>query len=102
MPKLIEMFKTIATAQVATSADEAFDLKYLDHSRDFRVMNTKRVIGEAKKRVLNLCDTYVMPDKKEVTVMGRTGLATLFAAINEFKLDSLLIMRQKSHTKLPM
>ncbi len=90
MPKLIEMFKTIATAQVATSADEAFDLKYLDHTRDFRVMNTKRAIGEAKKRVLALADTYVMPDRKQVKVLGRQGLATLYAAINEFKLGKYI------------
>jgi len=90
MPKLIEMFKTIATAQVATSADQAFDLKYLDPKRDFRVMNTMRAIGEAKKRVLNLSDTYVMPDKKQVKVMGRKGLATLYAAINEFKLGKFI------------
>ena len=90
MPKLIEMFKTIATAQVATSADEAFDLKYLNHTRDFRIMNSKRAIGEAKKRVLALADTYVMPDRKQVTVLGRQGLATLYAAINEFKLGKYI------------
>ncbi len=96
IPKLIERFKTIATAQVATSADEAFDLKYLDHTRDFRIINTNRAIAEAKKRVLHLSDTYVMPDKKEVKVMGRTGMATLLAAINEFKLGGF-ITEYESH-----
>lgn len=96
IPKLIERFKTIATAQVATSADEAFDLNYLDHKRDFKVMNTMRAIAEAKKRVLQLSDTYVMPDKKQVKVLGRTGLATLLAAINEFKLGGY-ITEYESH-----
>lgn len=90
IPKLIEMFKTIATAQVATSAHEAFDLHYLDPKRDFVVMNTLRNISEAKKKVLQLADTYVMPDRKEVSIMGRTGLATLYAAINEFKLGGFI------------
>jgi 3-hydroxyacyl-CoA dehydrogenase len=96
IPKLIESFKTIATAQVATSADEAFDLKYLDARRDSKVMNTMRAIAEAKKRVLQMADTYVMPDKKEVKVMGRTGMATLLAAINEFKLGGY-ITEYESH-----
>ncbi|MGE5355782.1 MAG: 3-hydroxyacyl-CoA dehydrogenase/enoyl-CoA hydratase family protein [Deltaproteobacteria bacterium] len=90
IPKLIEMFRTIATAQVATSAHEAFDLGYLDIKRDFVVMNTLRNISEAKKRVLQLSDTYVMPDKKEVKVLGRSGLAALYAAINEFKLGGFI------------
>jgi len=96
IPKLIESFKTIATAQVATSADEAFDLKYLDARRDSKVMNTMRAIAEAKKKVLQMADTYVMPDKKEVKVMGRTGMATLLAAINEFKLGGY-ITEYESH-----
>lgn len=90
IPKLIEMFRTIATAQVATSAHEAFDLGYLDAKRDFVVMNTLRNISEAKKRVLQLSDTYIMPDKKEVKVLGKTGLASLYAAINEFKLGGFI------------
>ena len=96
MPKLIESFKTIATAQVATSADEAFDLKYLDATRDSKVMNTMRAIATAKNKVLQMADTYVMPDKKEVKVMGRTGMATLLAAINEFKLGGY-ITEYESH-----
>ena len=90
MPKLIDMFKTIATAQVATSAYEAFDLYYLDPTRDFVVINTLRNISEAKKRVMQLADTYVMPDKKEVKILGRSGLATLYAAINEFRLGGFI------------
>ncbi len=96
IPKLIERFKTIATAQVATSADEAFDLKYLDATRDSKVMNTMRAIAAAKDKVLQMADTYVMPDKKEVKVMGRTGMATLLAAINEFKLGGY-ITEYESH-----
>ena len=90
IPRLIEMFKTVAMGQVATSALEAFDYSYLDPKRDFIVMNTQRNILEAKKRVLTLSDTYVMPDKKEVKVLGRTGLAALYAAINEFKLGKFI------------
>ena len=96
IPKLIERFKTIATAQVATSADEAFDLKYLDAIRDSKVMNTIRAIATAKNKVLQMADTYVMPDKKEVKVLGRTGMATLLAAINEFKLGGY-ITEYESH-----
>jgi 3-hydroxyacyl-CoA dehydrogenase len=90
IPKLINMFRTIATAQVATSAYEAFDYNYLDPSRDFVVINSNRNIMEAKKKVLQLSDNYVMPDRKQVTILGRSGLAPLYAAINEFRLGKFI------------
>lgn len=90
IPKLINMFRTIATAQVATSAYEAFDYNYLDPKRDFVVINSKRNIMEAKKKVLQLADNYVMPDRKQVTILGRSGLAPIYAAINEFRLGKFI------------
>lgn len=84
MPSLIKQFKTIAMAEVATSADEAFEKGYLLKSKDRRELNVKRNIGEAKKEVLRLADTYVQPrPKKNISVLGRGGLATLYTAINE-------------------
>lgn len=90
MNRFIDYFKTIATGQVATSGLEAFSLGYLDHQRDKMVMNTLSNINEAKKKVLQLADDYIMPDKKSVLALGRTGLATLYAAINEFKLGKFI------------
>ena len=86
IPTIIEKFRTIATASVATSAHEAFNLGYLAAGRDFVVLNKDRAIAEAKKKVLELADNYTQPVKKEVTVLGRTGLAALYVAGNELKL----------------
>ena len=44
------------------------------------------VLSEAKKEVLRLADGYTQPVMKDVTVLGRNGLGTLYTAINEFKL----------------
>ncbi len=88
IPTLIEKFKTIAMASVGTSAHEAFNLGYLQKHRDFVVMNKDRAIAEAKKKVLELADDYVQPLPKEVTVLGRTGLAALYVAGNELRLGN--------------
>jgi len=87
IPQLIERCKTIATASVGTSAYEAYDLGYLVKGRDEVVMNVTNNITEAKKKVLELSPTYVMPlQRKDVLVLGRQGLASLYSFANEFKL----------------
>lgn len=89
IPTLIERFKTIALAQVATSAPEAFNYGYLQRHKDSVIVNKDRNIAEAKKKVLELADNYVMPtQRQDVTVLGRTGLAALYTAANELKLGN--------------
>lgn len=83
IPTLIERFKTIATASVATSAAQAFDLGYLRPGYDAVVMNTKRNIAEAKRKVLELSRHYVpRQPRTDITVLGRQGLASLYVAAN--------------------
>lgn len=87
IPRLIDRFKTIATAQVATSANEAFNYGYLQTQKDRVVYNTARNIAEAKARVLELADNYVAPiPRKDVYVLGRTGLGALYVAAHSLKL----------------
>lgn len=87
IPNLIERCKTIGTASVATSAHEAFDLGYLIKGRDEVVMNTANNITEAKNKVLELSQHYIMPiARKDILVLGRGGLAALYSFANEFKL----------------
>lgn len=91
MPTLIEHFRTIATAAVSTSASEAYDLGYLQHGRDFICMSTPRNISMAKEKVIELAERYVAPTpRKDIQVLGRGGLATLYTAINEFKLGAYM------------
>jgi len=90
MPTLIDHFKPIAMASVATSAPEAYDYNLMLPNKDKVIYNTMRNIAEAKKMVLALSDGYVQPIEEDVTVLGRAGLATLYTAINEFRLGNFM------------
>jgi 3-hydroxyacyl-CoA dehydrogenase len=82
--RLIESFKTIATAKVATSGEEAFGLGYLQNHKDTVIMNASNRIKAAKDKVLAMSETYLQPiPRKDITVMGRGGLGTLYTAANE-------------------
>jgi len=90
IPTLLDKLKVIAMATVSTSAVEAFDYGYLLHERDEVVLNLSHVLSSAKQKVLELSERYTAPVKKEVLVLGRTGLATLYTAINEFYLGKYM------------
>src|SRR5688572_6553326 len=65
-------FLTIATAKVATSASEGFDIGIYRKGLDEVVMNQERRISEAKKSVLEIYDSgYVQPvQRKDIKVLG--------------------------------
>jgi 3-hydroxyacyl-CoA dehydrogenase len=86
LPKLQERFTTIATAKVATSGYEAFDIGVLHHDKDEVVINQDRLIAEAKRKVLELqAEGYVQPVQREdIMVLGRTALGTLYAGVEAF------------------
>lgn len=89
IPRLIDKFKTIATAQVATSAHEAFNFGYLLKDKDQVVPNVARNIAEAKRKVLALSENYVKPiPRRDVLVLGRTGLGALYVAAHSLKLGN--------------
>ena len=77
-------FLTIATAKVATSAQEGFEIGVFRKGLDEIVYNQGRRIGEAKKSVIEIYDSgYVMPvQRKDVKVLGRSALGALLAGIN--------------------
>jgi 3-hydroxyacyl-CoA dehydrogenase len=77
-------FLTIATAKVATSAFEGYDIGVLRKGRDEVVINQSRRIVEAKRSVIELYDQgYVTPvQRKDIKVLGRSALGALFAGIN--------------------
>jgi len=81
---LKDRFFAIATAKVATSAQEGFDMGILRKGHDEVVMNIGRRIAEAKKSVIELYDAgYVMPQqRKDIKVLGRLGLGAMLAGIN--------------------
>ena len=77
-------FLSIATAKVATSAAEAFDMGVLRKGQDHIVMNMGRRIATAKSAVMDLhAQGYTMPTvRKDVKVLGRSALGALLAGIN--------------------
>jgi 3-hydroxyacyl-CoA dehydrogenase len=77
-------FLTIATAKVATSAMEAFDLGILRKGQDEVIINQSRRIAEAKRSVIELFDSgYTTPvQRTDVKVLGRSALGALYAGIN--------------------
>lgn len=87
IPTLLEKFKALALASVSTSGYEGYNLGFLLPGRDEIVVNRDRNIAEAKQKVLDLAEGYVQPiQRTDITVLGRQGLASLYAAANELKL----------------
>lgn len=77
-------FLTIATAKVATSGFEGYDIGVLRKGLDEVVINQSRRIAEGKRSVIELYDQgYVTPvQRKDVKVLGRSALGALYAGIN--------------------
>lgn len=90
IPTLQQKFVNIATAKVATSAKEGFEVGVLDASKDHVVVNSARVLAEAKQKVIELADAgYVQPPHREdITVLGRTGLGPFYAGSMGFHLGA--------------
>ena len=80
-------FLNIATAKVATSAFEGFDIGVYRKGLDEVVVNQGRRIAEAKKSVIEIFDSgYTMPvQRKDVKVLGRSALGALYAGIHAMK-----------------
>lgn len=77
-------FLNIATAKVATSGKEAFNLGILRKGLDEVVMNQDRRIAVAKESVIDMYNNgYTTPQqRKDVKVLGRSALGALYAGIN--------------------
>ena len=77
-------FLTIATAKVATSAMQGFDIGVFRKGHDEVVINQSRTIAEAKKSVIELFDSgYTTPvQRQDIKVLGRSALGALYAGIN--------------------
>ena len=83
-------FLTIATAKVATSAQEAYDLGIYRKGRDLISMNPGRRIAEGKQAVIDLYEAgYVMPvQRTDIKVLGRGALGAMLAGINGMRLGN--------------
>ncbi len=84
-------FMNIATAKVATSAYEAFDMRVFQKG-DGVSINKDRQIQDAKNQVLGLLEAgYVAPTKrKDIRVLGKQAIALFEAGINGMRMANYI------------
>jgi 3-hydroxyacyl-CoA dehydrogenase len=76
-PFVTQVFKNIALAKVATSADEAKMLGYFRHG-DGVSFDKARLLSEAKARAIGLAESgYHPPAPRAYVLPGENGIATL-------------------------
>ena len=82
--RLRDAFMNIATAKVATSAYEAFDMNIFERNKDIVVVNRDRQIAEAKKQCLMLSEMgYTKPIEQKVRVLGREALGMFLVGTDQ-------------------
>ncbi len=83
IPRLQEYLMHIATAKVATSATEAFNMGILRKGIDTISVNGDRAIAKAKETVLELAAAgYTAPKPRtDVHVLGRAALGTFLSGV---------------------
>lgn len=83
IPSLQKYLMNIATAKVATSAHEAFEMGILRKGIDEICFATNRRIAEAKKAILTLHQNgYTQPPpRKDIKALGRSALGTFYSGI---------------------
>jgi len=77
-------FIHMATARVATSAAEAFELGFFREGLDEVVLNPSRRITEAKRAVIDFSEAGYQPPAaaNQIKVLGRSALGVLYAGVN--------------------
>lgn len=82
MASIVKIFENIGTAKVATSAQEAKTLKFLN-SKDSITMNRSRLLYDAKQKCLSLIKDYQAPLPNDHILPGPSGKATLDLAVKD-------------------
>jgi len=84
MASIVKIFQNIGTAKVATSAQEAQSLKFLN-SNDGITMNRSRLLHDAKQKCLDLIKDYKAPLPNDHNLPGPSGKATLDLAVKDLE-----------------
>jgi 3-hydroxyacyl-CoA dehydrogenase len=81
---LRDKFLTIGQAKVSTSAEEAFELGYLQTGKYAITMNRSRLLADAKAKALELANAgYTQPVKRnDIKVLGKQGLGIVYVGAN--------------------
>ncbi len=82
--KFRDRFLTIGQAKVSTSAQEAFDLGYLQAGKDRVVVSRPRLLAEAKAACVEMANEgYTQPTKrKDIKVLGKQALGLAYLGAN--------------------
>ena len=81
------VFERIATAEVATSAEEARELGFLDNNDGISV-NADHLLYDAKQKVLSLSMAgYQAPQREKIPVVGDSGYATMLLGAEGLRLS---------------
>lgn len=81
------VFERIATAEVATSAEEARELGFLNNHDGISV-NPDHLLYDAKQRVLSLALAgYQAPQREKIPVVGDAGYATMLLGAEGLRLS---------------
>lgn len=80
--RLQDVFMNIATAKVATSAEEGRGLGFI-REEDAITLNRSRLIADSKQAVINMAEAgYTQPvEREDIKVQGRGGMAMFEAGI---------------------
>ncbi|MBS0029362.1 3-hydroxyacyl-CoA dehydrogenase/enoyl-CoA hydratase family protein [Chitinophaga sp. 22321] len=89
---LKDYFMTVATAKVATSGFEGFDMGVLRKGHDEITMNQSRLIADAKRSVIVMADEgYTRPiERTDIKVLGRGALGALLAGVYAMKFGNYI------------
>jgi 3-hydroxyacyl-CoA dehydrogenase len=89
---LKDYFMTVATAKVATSGFEGFEMGVLRKGHDEITMNLSRLIADAKRSVIALAEEgYTRPiERTDIKVMGRGALGALLAGVYAMKFGNYI------------
>jgi 3-hydroxyacyl-CoA dehydrogenase len=87
-----DRFLTIGQAKVSTSAQEAFELGYLREGIDEVVMNSNRLLAEAKAACVAIAQAgYTQPEqRKDIKVLGKTALGLAYLGANSMMVGNYI------------
>lgn len=82
--RLRDVFMNIATAKVATSAYEAYDMNILEKGKDVVVVNKNTQIQTAKNVAFQMAEMgYTQPIEQKVTVLGKNALGMFYVGTDQ-------------------
>ena len=82
MGSIVKIFENLGTAKVASSAQEARDMKFLLEN-DNITMNRSRLLNDAKEVCLNMIEDYSPPEPNDYYLPGPSGKAALDLAVSD-------------------